>query len=437
MTKGRKGLFSFYQPALWEPSPPEVRDEPAIVSFRELVPEITDTGYFTHSLFYYPAKFIPQIPRFCLRAYTTAGDWVIDPFAGSGTVGLEAVLTQRNAILTDINPLLNHIVPVKILFSQKSINVRVLENMLSAMFEDSSFYYRPSWKNLEYWYEPPVLDVLCRYWGWVKSLGDDLYRPIIELSLLKASKYFSYAEHKAPKLFKSRAKKKFLQEVMAGDWESAMKSLIYETAMDACHRLTQLAFVRPQPSSKVIYRGGIDSSDPGAWEDLEIHSYPVQAIITSPPYLQAQEYIRTAKLDLYWLGYTEEEIRTISRLEIPYRPAKEIIHTPSLDQIREQLRRVDLRSILDSYFYYTLSVLENSASYLISGGVLCIFVGSPKIDGMEVETWRIMVEYFTERGYNAEAIYEDKIKNRQLFRNRKNKNPEGMSSEFLVVMRKS
>ena len=437
MIRRRKGSYSFYQPLLWEPSLPESRERPVEVSFRDLVPEIADTGYLTHSLFYYPARFIPQVPRFCLRAYTKPEEWVIDPFAGSGTVGLEAVLTRRHAILVDINPLLNHIVPAKITFSHQSISSGVLESMLNTMFQDSTFFYRPSWKNLEYWYEPEILKVLSRYWGWVKSLGENPYRPIIEIALLKASKYFSHAEHKTPKLFKSKAKKKFIQQLMASDWDRAMKALIRETALDACHRLIRLMSVRPSPPTRVIYQGGMDSSDFEAWEKLDIRSYPVRAVITSPPYLQAQEYIRTAKLELYWLGYSEEEVRALNRLEIPYRPAPKVVSTPALDQIRQQLSRPDLHAILDSYFYYTLSALENAANYLVSGGNLCIFVGSPKIDGIEVETWRIFAEYFTERGYHLEAIYEDKIKSRQLFRNRKNKNPEGMPSEFLIVMRKS
>jgi DNA modification methylase len=111
---------------------------PVAVSFRELVPEIRDTGYLTHGLIYYPARFIPQIPRFCLCDYTEPGDWVIEPFAGSGTVGLEAVLMNRNAILLDINPLLNHIVPAKILFQYAYLSPHTLQKMLDEMVQASS-----------------------------------------------------------------------------------------------------------------------------------------------------------------------------------------------------------------------------------------------------------------------------------------------------------
>ena len=38
-------------------------DGAELVSFRELVPEIDDTGYLTHAIYAYPAKFIPQIVR--------------------------------------------------------------------------------------------------------------------------------------------------------------------------------------------------------------------------------------------------------------------------------------------------------------------------------------------------------------------------------------
>ncbi len=55
---------------------------PRLVSFRDLVPEITSTSYLTHGIYYYPAKFIPQVVRFCLDSYTKKDDWIIDPFAG-------------------------------------------------------------------------------------------------------------------------------------------------------------------------------------------------------------------------------------------------------------------------------------------------------------------------------------------------------------------
>ena len=55
-------------------------------------------NYFTHGVFKYPCKFIPHIPRWAILKYTREKDLVLDPFAGSGTSLVEAVLYNRNAI---------------------------------------------------------------------------------------------------------------------------------------------------------------------------------------------------------------------------------------------------------------------------------------------------------------------------------------------------
>ena len=193
--------------------------------------------------------------------------------------------------------------------------------------------------------------------------------------------------------------------------------------------MNDFAAVTNHHNNCVEFEGGVDSS-----------YYPFQgefdALITSPPYLQAQEYMRTVKMELFWLGYNDEDIRKLSRLEIPYRKADRVIQTPTLEQIRAELTREDLVKLLDSYFCHTINALENAMNHLKANGTACIFIGNPLIDGIKVEIWRILMEYFTDNGYLFENLYEDRIKNRQLFGTRKNKNPDGMKSEFLLILRK-
>lgn len=47
---------------------------------------------------YYHGNFVPQIPNQLFRRYTKKGDWILDPFMGSGTSVIEAQRLQRNAI---------------------------------------------------------------------------------------------------------------------------------------------------------------------------------------------------------------------------------------------------------------------------------------------------------------------------------------------------
>jgi len=46
----------------------------------------------------YHGNFIPQIPRQAMLRFTKKGEWIIDPFAGSGTTIIEAKLLSRNSI---------------------------------------------------------------------------------------------------------------------------------------------------------------------------------------------------------------------------------------------------------------------------------------------------------------------------------------------------
>lgn len=46
----------------------------------------------------YHGNFVPQIPNQMFRRYTKAGDWILDPFMGSGTSLIEAMRLGRNSV---------------------------------------------------------------------------------------------------------------------------------------------------------------------------------------------------------------------------------------------------------------------------------------------------------------------------------------------------
>ena len=407
-------------------------DGVTLVSFRELVPEISDTGYLTHAIYAYPAKFIPQIVRYAINTYTKEGDWIVDPFAGSGTVGVEAYLCKRNAVLLDLNLLLNHIMPLKVYRGKEILSEASLYKLLTDLQENNK-QFTPAWSNVAYWYAPEILEVLSQYWGFINNTDDGIYAAIIKSALLKVSKRFSYTEDRTPKLARSKRKLNAIEELLQENWKEQLDEMLQSLSLKTLRDLNDFVVYTQQHHAEhlghVEFHGGVDSSD-------AVVPRACDALITSPPYLQAQEYIRSTKMELFWLGHTEEEVQALSRLEIPYRKADRVIRTETLDKIRETLTREDLRKRLDSYFCHTVNALENSMNQLKLNAAACIFVGNPRIDGITVEIWRILAEYFTERGWTFEKVYEDRIKTRKLFGARKNKNPDGMKSEFLLILRK-
>lgn len=61
-------------------------------------------GYRLHQVAPYIGKMRPALARQLVLDYSSQGDWVWDPFCGSGTIALECRLARRNVIASDINP---------------------------------------------------------------------------------------------------------------------------------------------------------------------------------------------------------------------------------------------------------------------------------------------------------------------------------------------
>ncbi len=77
------------------------------VDFREIIGVGAGIDRFTHLIHPYPAKLLPHIPIFLLNCSQLGKpeETVYDPFCGSGTVLLEALIQGRNVHGSDTNPL--------------------------------------------------------------------------------------------------------------------------------------------------------------------------------------------------------------------------------------------------------------------------------------------------------------------------------------------
>lgn len=270
-------------------------------------------------------------------------------------------------------------------------------------------------------------------WGYIHNECQDPLKPLLVFAAMDITRLLSYADEQVPKLFKSKRKTKKLDMFLREGWSERTKKRYVDVAKKYLRAVLGLKECVGSNRSliEVCAPQDIDKWKPDR---------PYRAIITSPPYLQAQEYIRSSKIDLYWLGHNDEEMRKWSGCEIPYRSSKGRVSTPTIDFIREELlnsSKPHLTKLYDTYFYFVLTNLLKVSHSLQSGGHLCIFVGSPTIAGMDVPLWKILVEYFEERGFETQSILEDKIVARRLFAGRDNPNPRGIQSEFLAAFRKA
>jgi len=412
--------------------------KPKVISFREKVNGIKKSTYLTHSLYYHPAKFIPQIVRFCLDEYTKKGGVVLDPFAGSGTVGVEAATQGYESYMIDINPLLDFFYPLKIPSFTKEEweqSYNEAKEFFKEVLHREQKVIKKFNDNINYWYPEKLYNYFCKVWTNFHELKDKknkISTNVVALILFRISKYYSYAEHSMPKLFISKRKRALIEKKLNDpkllEQIERMGFAILKDVKQAVETLIEL----DGKLKKAKYFAGVDSSD------FDFNKIPeLDCIITSPPYLQAQEYMRTFKLEMMWAGLPQEKIKECMSKEIPFRDAPSKIEGEYINEVREKIGRKDLLKLYDSYFWFTIKALENASKRLAKNGKLCVLIGNPKMKGIEVEIWKVIYEYFVNKlNFKFVDLYEDKIIYRKLFTGRNNQNPEGMKAEYLLVLEK-
>jgi len=403
---------------LQEP-PKSPREE--LVSFRNLVPEIPSTTYASHGMYYYPARFIPQVVRWSIEKYTSPGDWIIDPFAGSGTVCVEAQITNRHSVNLDLSPMLEHLVAAKTFRDGSWEEIRSISERVIGSHRS----YTPIWSRIQYWHPKEFLAVLSKMWGGYYENP----HPLVLIALLRTTKQFSYADDTVPKLFKSRDKTLAVRHVLTTDYQMAIRDFFMAALRES---------YESSRSFQKYYRGGEMTAKGNI--DLLTHEFDdrqYRLLVTSPPYGIAHEYIRSVKLELAWLGYSDRQITELINREIPYNrnpPSIEI----SSRAFRSAFAKVEshVAKHCNTYFRSVLFALEKVMRKLQAGGIAAIFVGNATFSGVEFPFHQIFREHLGSRGFTYERLLVDRIKGRRLFRGRQNPSPNGISSEYLLVLKK-
>ena len=122
----------------------------------EIIPDKTKIVASTNRLFNkYPTRYISAVPRFAILRYSKPGDYVIDPFCGSGTSAIEAMLQGRNAVSVDIDPFARLLIKVKTtVFTEDDMQMldQVVKELGALIPDESANYPRPSMANLEKWF---------------------------------------------------------------------------------------------------------------------------------------------------------------------------------------------------------------------------------------------------------------------------------------------
>lgn len=248
--------------------------------------EYKETGALTHNLHPYPAKFIPQIPNEIISKLTDPGDWILDPFCGSGTTLVESTLLGRHSVGTDVNPLSCKISSAKV-SRFTAAQLVDLNSLLSVVAEPSALARIPArlpeFFGRDKWFSPTSQRELAALLNIIRKISDESVRNFAEVVLssiiVKVSNQESDTRYKA-------IDKEILPDRVRQAYVTKLR--------DAISRAEQYVLESTDVSARV-------------WQlDSTTEQAPVTAkfklAITSPPYMNSYDYYLYHKHRLNWLG---------------------------------------------------------------------------------------------------------------------------------------
>lgn len=433
-----------------------------IINLREeLKYDIPNTTYLTHGIHnVYPAKFIPQVPRFVINKFNLKRKIILDPFAGSGTTAVESLITGNSNISNDINPITRFLIKVKTLKLNPQDYLSYVDrlNYHIDSIPKCNLKFVPRWGNLDYWYPEDILHALTKIWGYIHNIDENEgnIKYILKASALYISRKYSYGEDKSPKLFRSKQKTIKMRELSNKFHEQGLELLQNELLRKAKQYLK--CIIQFSSSMKTKYKkvNLIDTTGEqflmvlnSSIEELGqiLSKETVDCIITSPPYIYAQEYFRSTKIDMYWLDMVDDEsVRKLTRREIGQKskpfcdlsaellkiePYKNTANT--IKKLSDNFKTKENICRFEAYFNDMLYFVQLSAKLLVKKGILAIFIGEPKVFGSPVNVKDIISEMLSQSNLKVRQTFFDIIKSRHLSKNRLNENPNGISGEWLII----
>src|SRR5947209_12435470 len=311
------------------------RPQPALFEYGTVYPRLT------HYLFRYPAKFHPPIVRSLIERLTEPGATLFDPFIGSGTAGIEAMVAGRNAVGLDVDPVAVAVARVKThRYQMRSLrcNAEALLETLTKheraateykkrMFVDLSpaslagelrsvKKYVPAIPSIEHWFRRYVIVDLAKIRGAIEILEmPESHRDFLRIIFSSIIRNASNADPVPVSGLEvtSHMRRKDEEGRLVNPFALFRKALA--NGLDA---VEQFADATDRHCSARIRLGDATS--------VRLKQVNFDAVINSAPYHGAVDYYRRHKLEMYWLAHTHSENdrhdlldRYIGRVSVPRR----------------------------------------------------------------------------------------------------------------------
>jgi DNA modification methylase len=392
---------------------------------------------YSHKIFNrYPARSIGLVPRSILseikgRKYSRQCH-VLDPFMGSGTTAVEAALAGYPSYGVEIDPFARLLSEVKTTAISKSrceklrdIHSRV-KSTWKTLEPDLELY--PKLNNIEYWFDKKIFGQLLRLKTSIyKECDDPVDVGIFKVIFANMIRPCSLAERQTLKPYISKKYQK-KPAIVEDEFDKS-----FHHHLDALEKFSQ----KTNKSSKVKFV----SKDARAI----VGKTKYDVAITSPPYINAIDYVRCIKLESAWTDLGDNELfKELQQNHVGRMSAKDCVSNEafesigSINALYKKLKLVDDKraNVVVAYFYDMYKNIACVFNCLNEGGEYHIIVGNSVIRDIEVKTHELLAEIASVIGFDWFHYHKYLIKDHRTSIPR-NGNGGKIRYEHVISLRKS
>ena len=390
-----------------------------------------DQRSLTHAIHKYPAKFFPELPRWIIERYSEKGDFLLDPFCGSGTSNLEAMLLGRNSVGVDVDPFSRFVARVKTTPLPKDellpayVDLRQkIENFDERKFTNGipCFPYRDNW----------FKDYILKELAYIKASIEGLQtsQRTKDFFLVCFSSIIRKVSEADNNCTRTVIRKKLGKVVSPRD---AIKLFAKRLEINTYN---MHSFAKKMLNSTVDIPSNADAR---RLEDYDDNTFDLA--LTSPPYLNAVDYPRTHQLEMYWLGMANGSLQDLKSqhvgTEIVLAKDYVSLHKTGYalaDETIGEIYAMDKRRafIATKYILDMAANLREVYRVIKPGAAYVVVVGNNLVRGIEFETWRYLIEMAGRLGYKIECRFVSAIINHFIRVPRR----ERINDDHVIVMRK-
>jgi len=374
---------------------------------------IKHTAYITHGYYTYPAKFIPQLAAKIINQYSKKNDLIVDPFMGSGTTVVEAIVNNRIAVGTDINEIAVLIAKVKstpieynllieeydkLCFNFKhELNINTLQKINTAQNEIKL----P--ERVDYWFKPHIKAKLIVILQYILEIQHQDVKNFFLVAFAQILKSCSIWLQKSVKPTRDLNKKN-IDPFEKFEWQLKKMLKKHQEFM----QLLPLEI-----KTNINKFSVVKHSDARI---LPCDDEKANLIVTSPPYVTSYEYADLHQLPSLWFGYLDELAEFRQKfIGSAFRKREHIdLKSDIAQRIIFDLGNNKKSQEVAHYFADMLECFTEMHRVLKVGGKAAIVIGNTKLKGIEILNAEVFKEQFENIGFKTHHIIHREIPSKML-----------------------